>query len=105
MTRKRDQEITQLAKNIQSLAIKAVTTYAREINEIVDSNCREKRRIEYTLDGMLDFCFDKNMLELYRKLCRYYYAIDQNAAAGYALAYRDMWESKDSGNKKNRVSS
>jgi len=94
MTRKRDQKITQLAKNIQSLAIKAVTTYEREINEIVDSNCREKRRIECILDGVLDFCFDKNMLELYRKLCRYYYVIDQSAAAEYVLAYRDMWESK-----------
>ena len=36
MTCKRDHEITQLAKNIQSLAIKAVTTYEREIDAIVN---------------------------------------------------------------------
>jgi len=76
MTRKQDQKITQLAKNLQSIDRKAVTAYEREINEIVDSNCREKRRIECTLDGILDFCFDKNMLLLYKKLCRYYYSID-----------------------------
>jgi hypothetical protein len=64
------------------------------MNDIIDSNCREKRRIERTLDGMLDFCFDKNMLELFRKLCRYYYAINPKVTAEYVLAYRDMWDSE-----------
>ena len=101
MTRKQNHKITQLAKNIQSLARKAVTVYERESNKIVDSNCREKRRIEHILDGMLDFCFDKNMLALYKKLCRYYYAIDRNAAAEYVLTYRDIWDSKGSENGRN----
>ena len=85
----------ELAKDIQILAKRAVIEYECELNEIVDSNCREIHRIERTLDGMLDFCFDKNMLELFRKLCRYYYAIDQNAAAEYVHIYRDMWDSQE----------
>ena len=71
----------ELAKDLQMLSKKAVIEYERELEEIVDSNCREIRRIERTLDGMLDFGFDKDMVALFRKLCRYYYAIDQNAAA------------------------
>ena len=103
MGRKQNHAIMQLAKDLQSLAKKAVTAYMREVDDILDSSCREKHRVERTLDGMLDFCFDKNMLVLYKKLCRYYYATDQNAASEYALAYRDMWELKDSDNRKNRI--
>lgn len=81
MARKQYQEIMQLAKKVQSIAMKAVTVYRQEVDEILDSGCREIQRIECALDGMLGFCFDKNMLALYKKLCRYYYTIDQNAAA------------------------
>lgn len=101
MTCKQDQKITQLAKRLQVLGKKAVIAYEREVDEILDSNCREKHRIERTLDGMLDFCFDKEMLLLYKKLCRYYYAIDRNDATEYVYAYRDMWEPKDSDNREN----
>lgn len=92
MIRKQNQTITQLAKNIQSLARTAITAYEQEFDEIIGSRCREKRRIECALDGMLNFCFDKNMLEMYRKLCRYYYDIDQKSAIEYVYAYRDMWD-------------
>ena len=89
----------ELAKELQLLTKRAVIEYEREFNEIVDSNCREIHRIERTLDGILDFGFDKDMVELFRKLCRYYYAIDQNAAAEYVLAYRDMWDSQEKKDK------
>lgn len=103
MARKQNQTITQLAKNIQSLARTAVTAYEQEFEGIIGSRCREKCRIECALDGMLDFCFDKNMLEMYRKLCRYYYDIDRNAAAEYVLAYCDMREPEDSGKRIKRL--
>ncbi len=89
---KSDQKIRNLAKDICKLAAQAATLYSREIDAIIVSGCRDKNRIECTLDGMLDFCFDKNMLELYRRLCRYYYDIDQYSAVKYVYAYRDMWE-------------
>lgn len=94
MTNKQNRTIIQIAKKLQSLARTAVTTYELEFEEIIDSHCREKSRIEHTLDGMLDFCFDKNMLEMYRKLCRYYYDIDQKSATEYVYAYRDLWDPK-----------
>ena len=39
----------ELAKDLQMLSKKAVIEYERELEEIVDSNCREIRRIERTL--------------------------------------------------------
>jgi hypothetical protein len=32
------------------------------------------------------------MLVLYKKLCRYYYEIDAEAAVSYVHAYRKMWD-------------
>jgi len=41
---------------------------------------------------LLDFCFDYDVLELYKRLCRYYLAIDPAAMASYVRAYRELWE-------------
>ncbi len=90
--RNKNQGIVQLAKSFQALIKKAVIIYEGEVDEIVSSRCRDKRRIENTLDLMLGFCCDQSMLALYRKLCRYYYDIDQNAAVEYVRDYRDMWD-------------
>ena len=32
------------------------------------------------------------MLKHYKRLCRYYYEIDQYSAIEYVYAYRDMWD-------------
>jgi len=90
-----DKEIMRLAKNIQSNTKKAVGIYKQEFEGIIGSDCHDKKRIERTLDGMLDFCFDLKMLELYRKLCRYYFDIDPKATAEYIRAYRDMWDPEE----------
>lgn len=85
-------EIIAMPQNIKVLASQALTGYSPEVNAIIDSGCKDKHRIEKILDGMLDFCWDKKMLELYRKLCRYFYDIDARSTAGYVHAYRDMWD-------------
>lgn len=89
---KNNKAILELAKGMQAISKKALIEYQNELEDIIDSDCHDKNRIEHTLDGMLGFCFDPKMLELYRKLCRYYYDIDQNATAEYVCMYRDMWD-------------
>jgi hypothetical protein len=44
---------------------------------------------------MLDFCFDDEMLVLYKNLCRYYFNIDPAATASYVHFYREMWENEN----------
>jgi hypothetical protein len=53
---------------------------------------RDSRRIERCLDGMLDFCFDDEMLVLFKKLCRHYFDVDPEATVSYVQAYREMWD-------------
>ena len=86
------QAIGELAAAQQQLARQAEQQYSFEVESILRDQCREPQRIECLLDGMLDFCFDDEMLRLYKKLCRYYFKIDQEATVSYVNAYLEMWD-------------
>lgn len=85
------QSIGELTKGSQQLAQKAVTAYAPIVESLIQSQCRDTREIERTLDGLLDFCFDPGILRLDKKLCRHYYGIDPAGTSYYVHAYREMW--------------
>jgi hypothetical protein len=88
--------IGELALGAQKLARAAVQPYSVEVESIVKAQDRDPRRIERCLDGMLDFCFDGEMLLLYKKLCRYYFNIDPEANVSYVNFYRKMWDEEES---------
>ena len=83
------------AKTLNQLAHQAEKQYGPEVEAILRDESLDHRRIEHTLDGMLDFCFDPSMLILYKKLCRYYFKIDSEATASYVYFYREMWDEKE----------
>ena len=85
------QRIAELAKGSQELAREAVRLYSAEVELILRVQSRDSNLIERCLDGILDFCFDDEMLMLYKKLCRYYFDIDPAATASYVHFYREMW--------------
>ena len=93
------QSIGEIARARDQLARQAEKQYALEVEDILRTQCRDSRRIERLLDGMLDFCFDPAMLCLYKKLCRYYFEIDPRATASYVYAYRDMWDDEGEADK------
>lgn len=83
--------IGELVKETREVARLAEQQYSAEVEVILIAQSRDSRRIESCLDGILDFCFDDGMLALYKKLCRYYFAIDPEATAFYVHAYRKTW--------------
>jgi hypothetical protein len=89
------QAIGELAGARQRLAVQALQQYAREVDDVLRKKDSNPQRIEHLLDGMLDFCFDKDVLRLYKKLCRYYFKIDPEATASYVYAYREMWDERE----------
>jgi hypothetical protein len=91
------QRIGELGKDIKNLASEAVHQYSDEVDAILKAQTTDSGRIERCLDGMLDFCFDDEMLVLYKKLCRYYVDIDPNATASYVHAYREIWDEQKPG--------
>lgn len=86
------EEIKQLIEGRNELAKQAVIQYKSIVQQYIKDNCRDSNKIAYTLDFMLDFCFDKDMLKLYRRLCRHLYSFDPEGAAFYVNAYREMWD-------------
>jgi hypothetical protein len=87
--------VGKLAEAAQGLARIAVRQYSVEVEAILKARSRDSRCIERCLDGMLDFCFDHEMLLLYKKLCRYYFDVDPEATASYVHTYREMWDEKN----------
>ena len=91
----RFESIRVLAGEMQRLAELALQQYTPVVDHIISSNSNDVHYIEHTLDRMLDFCFFEPMVQLFRRLCRYYYDIDPNATASYVYTYRDMWDSEE----------
>ncbi len=87
--------LIEMAKAAEQLTLRAVGMYSVEVENIIDSNNKNQQTIERCLDGMLDFCGDKKMLLLYKKLCRYYVAINPSAVVEYINIYRELWDSEE----------
>lgn len=86
------ESILPLAREQQRLARLAGQQYSPEVDAIIGGQSRDTNRIEHLLDSLLDFCFDADVLRLYRKLCRYYSGVNPQATAFYVHAYREMWD-------------
>jgi hypothetical protein len=98
-------KIKNLIESRNALAKQAHEQYKLAVNNIIETKNKDVNHICYTMDCMLDFCFDEKMLLLYRRLCRYLYDIDSTAAADYVNHYREMWddEGKHFGDNKEKV--
>ena len=92
--------IMMLTKKILWIVDCALMLCAPVVEGIISSDRKDILHIEHTFDSLLDFCFYKQMLELFRRLCRYYYFIYPEAAASYVFSYREMWDSEEGGEER-----
>ncbi len=90
------QTIAALAEQIGEVHQRAVAEYSPVVEDFLRTGTRDTRQIERTLDGLLDFCGNAAILQLFRRLCRHYYRIDPAAAVGYVKAFRDMYGERES---------
>ena len=87
--------IEKLAKQTNEIALRAVSLYAAEVENIITTKCKNNKTIEHTLDGMLSFCFNEQMLLHFKTLCRYYFTINPTATVDYINIYREQWDSEE----------
>jgi hypothetical protein len=94
-----DKKLHELAKSIVDLqkeAVKNTLAYWKpEAENIIITHSKDIDRIEHTLDALCEVAFDKEVLEIFKKLCRYYYNIDPLATAEHVLFYREMWDNDE----------
>ena len=86
-----------IAGRIQDLQRQAAQQYKPLVDDILHSRSRDAKRIEHTLDGLLDFCGHEPVVQMYKQLCRHYWDIDPAATACYVNAYRRYWDSESDG--------
>lgn len=86
--------ISKLAEVHQNLGEQAFVAYKIPVENLIKSKSTDQQQIEYLLDGMLSFCFNKDMLQLFKHLCRYFYAINPVVTVYHIHPYRDMWDEK-----------
>ncbi len=82
-----------LARGVRDLQQQTARQYKPVVDDILRVRSRDTRRIEHTLDGLLDFCGHEDVLRMYKSLCRYYWGIDPAATADYINAHREYWDS------------
>lgn len=87
--------VSGLASSLHVLNQQAVLEYTPVVEAILRSRSRDTSHIEHTLDSLLGFCSNEPALQLYKRLCRYYFSINPAATAEYIHAYREMWDSED----------
>jgi hypothetical protein len=87
------QAIRILAGSMRDLQQRAARELAPVVDDILRTRSLDIRHIEHTLDRLLGFCGHAPVLEMYKKLCRYYWDIDPAATADYVNAYREYWDS------------
>lgn len=84
--------ISEIAKSIIALGEMAAKAYEPIVNDLIGSRCKDHMEIERTMDYLLDFCGNPAVLELFKKLCRYYYYLDSKATSEYIGFYLEQWE-------------
>ncbi len=89
-----EQTVMGICDKIGELREQALAEYTPIVETLLHTGSRDVSHIERTLDGLLDFCGDESVLQLYRQLCRHYFAIDPAAAAAYVNAYREMYDAE-----------
>lgn len=85
------EDIQAIAGAFKGLYRRAELAYTPLIDTVIQNESKDSHEIEQILDGLLGFACDDRMLVLFKKLCRYYYSIDPEAAVEYVDAYREMW--------------
>jgi hypothetical protein len=85
--------ITKLAELQQQAAKQAIGSFHYEVSEIIRT--KNHQNIEHIFDRMLNYCFDDEVLEEYKRLLIYYFPIDPESVEFYVRHYQKMYESDD----------
>lgn len=84
--------IGEIVKYLAALREKAAVKYEPIVSGIIASGTKDPVEIERALAGLLDHCGNPAVSRFFKKLCRYYYALDPVATSLYILFYFERWD-------------
>ncbi|MCL2383686.1 MAG: hypothetical protein FWC79_06115 [Oscillospiraceae bacterium] len=87
-----DKELYSLVKKVVEIRDQKYDIVKNEVNYILKNKVKEDMRIQRTLDILFEFCEENEGLLLYKKLCKYYYDINQIVTIDYIRYYKEEYE-------------
>ena len=92
-------EIKKLANEIgamfQSAAQLGISRYRPIANHILSEKLTDPNEIEYILDSMLDYCYDSEMLLMYKSICRRLIKKYPELVYNAIMNYKNVWNSEE----------
>jgi hypothetical protein len=76
----------------QSAAQSGLSCYRPIANQILSGQLTSLNEIERILDNMLDYCYDAEILSLYKRVCRYLIHKQPELVYNAVMNYKDMWD-------------
>jgi len=85
-------DISVLAEGLKDLAKSALPLYQDFADDVINERITSIKEIEWQLDYMLSFCFDDEILLLYKAVLRKLYYKYPETVVSYVQFYREMYE-------------
>jgi hypothetical protein len=96
MDKKKISELTSAIIALQNEAVKqTLLIWKPQAERIISTNSIHVNDIEHTLDALCEVAYDKEVLIVFKKLCRYYFEIDPKATVEHIQIYREMWDNNE----------
>ena len=88
-------DLKPLMEQIELIHHTAYYEYKPQVEQIIASKIKDDNSIQRLLDHLLDHSCNDEVLNLYKKLCRYYWDFNPQATADYVNYYREMWDNEE----------
>jgi len=91
-------EVSNMIEFMEPLIERNLLLLTNQVDVIIKSPERDEDIIQRLLDSVLDYAGMYNEgLVLFKRLCRYYYAINPQVTVEYISIYRDLYDSVEEG--------
>ncbi len=86
------QEIGGMFERLQELNKISLAQLEPQVDYVIRNHITDNNQVEHLLDSLIDCAgMSEDGLLLFKRLCRYYYAIDPGTTAQYIHSYRDLY--------------
>jgi hypothetical protein len=89
----------ELAARMNDCTRFAVVQYRPIADDIINGTITDRHEIDLVMDYMLDFCFNDEILAMYKQVCRAIFNDYPDIVAEHIDMYREMWNSDTQANR------
>ena len=79
-------------ESLNQLRNQAYRHYSSLISLVLRNEISSEQQLEWIMDGLLDFCDEPRVLEMYKKLCRHIYYRHPQLVRDHVTLYRTLFE-------------